>query len=508
MASRCTAEAETSGLEHTLQGHVDDLRTLIQCGICIRPLYEPFTLACGHTFCYSCLTSWFAGGKAKRTCPDCRAPVKTQPAPAYLVRTMVHMFTNRAEMLDKGETTKEHLKNQTEEAARLEEDKANNHPTRGGLFGGLFRPKAAVPQPVIDVDDGVVRCPHCAWELEEGDTCAGCGYEYRGSPADSDSDISAESYYGAGESEIESEDDDQDEETGGDPWRTFVGYHPGPDDNDRTRIPITLGRLPSAQDALLALAGRGPSGLRRPNDAHLHNPEYFANGYEHGEDDYSDEEDEGENEYDEDDPFIDDDESAGPPTSSFVDHNEHDVSAEAYDLDSEPSTGTAVDDDNDEDEPPSTDGLLQWRNANSQIEEDSDESGNEEGDVQIWDDDSDEEDVQVMPSRQRQMPSAARSQNFRAPSEASWLRASGTSATDDLSSARARNRRPIIPDSDEIEESESNSSSSPPPRPARSIGRTGGSVGNAISLDDSDDDQPVGPVRRNTHRRNNRFSPY
>jgi hypothetical protein len=40
-------------LATTLQGHVDDIRTLIQCGICIRPLYEPFTLACGHTFCYS-----------------------------------------------------------------------------------------------------------------------------------------------------------------------------------------------------------------------------------------------------------------------------------------------------------------------------------------------------------------------------------------------------------------------------------------------------------------------
>lgn len=40
-------------LSETLQGHVDDIRALLQCGICIRPLYEPFTLACGHTFCYS-----------------------------------------------------------------------------------------------------------------------------------------------------------------------------------------------------------------------------------------------------------------------------------------------------------------------------------------------------------------------------------------------------------------------------------------------------------------------
>lgn len=40
-------------LVNTLQGHIDDLRTSLQCGICVRPLYEPFTLACGHTFCYT-----------------------------------------------------------------------------------------------------------------------------------------------------------------------------------------------------------------------------------------------------------------------------------------------------------------------------------------------------------------------------------------------------------------------------------------------------------------------
>lgn len=42
-----------SQLVNTLQGHVDDIRARLQCGICIRPLYEPFSLACGHTFCYT-----------------------------------------------------------------------------------------------------------------------------------------------------------------------------------------------------------------------------------------------------------------------------------------------------------------------------------------------------------------------------------------------------------------------------------------------------------------------
>lgn len=98
-----TSTLTRSQLVNTLQGHIDDLRNSLQCGICVRPLYEPFTIACGHTFCYTvslastgvpiqstannaqCLSSWFSGGRSKRTCPDCRAPVKTQPAPAYLV---------------------------------------------------------------------------------------------------------------------------------------------------------------------------------------------------------------------------------------------------------------------------------------------------------------------------------------------------------------------------------------------------------------------------------------
>ncbi|RAL08987.1 uncharacterized protein BO97DRAFT_375673 [Aspergillus homomorphus CBS 101889] len=164
-----------SGLFQTLQGHVDSIRSLIQCGVCIRPLYEPYTLACGHTFCYSCLTSWFVGGRHNKTCPDCRAPVKAQPAPAYLVRAVVHMFTTQPELLDKGETTNEHQRHQREEAERLEKDRQNTHPREGGLFRGTFN-KAKASAPIMDYDDDVLRCPNCAWELEE-DECLQCGYQ-------------------------------------------------------------------------------------------------------------------------------------------------------------------------------------------------------------------------------------------------------------------------------------------------------------------------------------------
>ena len=74
-------------LLRTLEKSVEDLRGLVSCRICIRPMYEPYTIACGHTFCYSCLAQWFSNHSINKTCPDCRTKVTQQPAPAYLVRT-------------------------------------------------------------------------------------------------------------------------------------------------------------------------------------------------------------------------------------------------------------------------------------------------------------------------------------------------------------------------------------------------------------------------------------
>ncbi|ODH33998.1 hypothetical protein ACO22_03221 [Paracoccidioides brasiliensis] len=170
---------DSSGLLRTVQGHVEDIRSLISCGVCVKPLYEPFTLACGHTFCYSCLTQWFVSHRRKKTCPDCRAIVSTQPAPAYLIREIVQMFISRAELLENNETTAEHLSNKRAETEKIEIDKHNPDPSTGGLFQGCFKCAGRFIQPINDVMDGVTRCPRCAWELEEGG-CLHCGFAIEG----------------------------------------------------------------------------------------------------------------------------------------------------------------------------------------------------------------------------------------------------------------------------------------------------------------------------------------
>ena len=78
---------DSGGLLQTMETSLDDIRTLITCRVCVRPLFEPYTIECGHTFCYGCLVRWFERDQTKKSCPDCRADVLRQPAPAYLVGT-------------------------------------------------------------------------------------------------------------------------------------------------------------------------------------------------------------------------------------------------------------------------------------------------------------------------------------------------------------------------------------------------------------------------------------
>jgi len=172
-----------SSLLGTFQKHVEDMRGLTRCKICFKPFYEPFILACGHTYCYSCLASWFGGGAnrgSKKNCPDCRAPVITMPSPNYLLRDLVHMFVTRAELLPEDETVQEHELGTEEEAAQLAKDRAG-----AGLFNGVFIPYTmpwrrggamhAVMRPIADQQDNVLRCPECTWEIEDGQ-CPHCGW--------------------------------------------------------------------------------------------------------------------------------------------------------------------------------------------------------------------------------------------------------------------------------------------------------------------------------------------
>ncbi|KAJ5635209.1 uncharacterized protein N7484_008522 [Penicillium longicatenatum] len=486
MAAIGSSGAESSGLVNTLQGHVDDIRSLIQCGICIRPLYEPFTLACGHTFCYSCLSSWFAGGRSKRTCPDCRAPVKTQPAPAYLVRAVVQMFTTRAELLDAEETTAEHSKNHKEEIEKLDNDKANTDPQSGGLFGGLFTPKPPQLKPVIDIDDGIMRCPNCSWELEDGQNCAGCGYVYRPDSEgtySSGSDLSSESDY---DSILDDDDEDEDEDGIDDPDAPTIQSRVGAPFHAYDRS-ISFGPIfPDLHTHPFYFPGLRPTGTgHHPWQARDHfdgNAPYDP--YGEGEE----EEEEDEDYYEE--SFIDDEEhTQREREGSESDHSTVVGSSRARNRPSSrgppfvqypqvfgPSSAAEPEDyDWESEDEESVPGRLPRR----RYVVDSDDSDAESGETPDGNGSDD-------------MLGGLEEDSDSDDSEGPHL------------SAGRSHFPPVIPASDD-DEIEDGSSSPPRTRPSRN---TGSSANNAIAVDDSDEEEPVGPVRRASQRRRARFSPY
>ncbi|KAM3414679.1 putative RING finger protein [Cercospora zeina] len=161
-----------------LHTDMDAMRQLITCKMCYRFLYEPYGLTCGHTYCYSCLSQWMATAK---TCPDCRARVKEEPRPTWIIREMVRVFVAKSQLLPDGETMEEHEKMASEEAEIVAKDKANTDEFKGGLFRGRFGHRFVA---LRDQSDNVWRCPRCTNEVEDG-TCRVCEIEIH---VDSDSD--------------------------------------------------------------------------------------------------------------------------------------------------------------------------------------------------------------------------------------------------------------------------------------------------------------------------------
>ncbi|KAK4963924.1 E3 ubiquitin ligase, partial [Elasticomyces elasticus] len=246
--SNSTATEEDKALR-TLQTDFDALRQLIMCKICDRFLYEPYVLSCGHTYCYSCMCSWFVG-KARKTCPDCRVVITETPAPSYVIREMTLVFVSRDEHLPAGETVEQHRQWQKDEASIVQKDKSDDHPRTGGLFKGCFKRHKIYRYPLHDPGDGIERCPECHWELEDG-VCDQCGLTFPDGE-DTISDYAADELLGLSDAmtldgDIDLADDENFIEFAhGDRENYAVDWPDRPLDeayhNRHTRPPVTHGR--------------------------------------------------------------------------------------------------------------------------------------------------------------------------------------------------------------------------------------------------------------------------
>ncbi|KAF8416700.1 hypothetical protein EV426DRAFT_709585 [Tirmania nivea] len=217
-----------------LKSDLTKLKKCVTCVICQDLLFEPYSLQCGHVFCYTCLLDWF---HHKKTCPECRAVVDRQPASAYLVRDMIDTFVIRAELSSPHDQGAELRKLQAEALAAVERDK-NATGRRSGLFQGLFTAKPmAFKYGVRDGDDDILRCPDCIWEVSNG-ICENCGQQVR--DQDADDYLSDMDYDDDDDDDDDGFDDDSDDSSSDDGHnrREIVDFPFGPyvDELDRRRI--------------------------------------------------------------------------------------------------------------------------------------------------------------------------------------------------------------------------------------------------------------------------------
>lgn len=78
-----TEAAGTSGPEVAPEIEIDEIDVTVpgrefECPLCLKLLYDPLTIGCGHTFCRECIAACFKS--MKKLCPLCRAPCHIDPA--------------------------------------------------------------------------------------------------------------------------------------------------------------------------------------------------------------------------------------------------------------------------------------------------------------------------------------------------------------------------------------------------------------------------------------------
>ena len=74
-----------------------DLESELECPLCMQIFYEPATVACGHSFCRSCLCSaldYANNGQSSQACPLCRTPLHMEAANCPTTNVLERLIAN------------------------------------------------------------------------------------------------------------------------------------------------------------------------------------------------------------------------------------------------------------------------------------------------------------------------------------------------------------------------------------------------------------------------------
>lgn len=127
----------------------------------------PFTVECGHSFCYDCLHTWFEN---KINCPTCRHNIENKPLLNLQLKEISKAITDIIIDTCVVESEKTKLVEHRDGCW-----KAYNFDVKHKrIFGDLFKTALTL----IDNSDGVPRCGNCHWEAH-GSVCLHCGTRFR-----------------------------------------------------------------------------------------------------------------------------------------------------------------------------------------------------------------------------------------------------------------------------------------------------------------------------------------
>ncbi|KAI8606550.1 hypothetical protein EDD21DRAFT_186804 [Dissophora ornata] len=135
----------------------------LQCSICVDYFSSPFTVECGHTFCYTCLHSWL---EIHKSCPTCRTKLLRRPTLSFNIREQVHASIAALPEPEQGIAM---------EKVQADEKSLKKIQSSGDPWKGLFKSLGleGLGGVIVDSDDGVRRCASCGWEVRNG-SCVNC----------------------------------------------------------------------------------------------------------------------------------------------------------------------------------------------------------------------------------------------------------------------------------------------------------------------------------------------
>ncbi|KAG7881675.1 hypothetical protein KL937_001298 [Ogataea polymorpha] len=132
------------------------------CTICQELMVTPFTVTCGHTFCYECLSDWL---KVKHSCPLCRQRVRRVPVFNVPMKQLLESYLEA--VAKDHPDQKEPITKMIRERNKLYEKDNHNDTCFKNLFDNYS-------EAVLDTSDGIPRCSVCHWEAH-GSRCLNCG---------------------------------------------------------------------------------------------------------------------------------------------------------------------------------------------------------------------------------------------------------------------------------------------------------------------------------------------